>query len=92
VSFLDDLQPWRRVFFPLRAGTGVLRFAIPRWLPPFRPGLEFIGPSRVSAQGRHAGASRPKARPDKHCNRKCGKTDCSAVREIAASPKTVASD
>ena len=47
-SFLDDLQPWRRVFFPLRAGTGVLRFAVPRWLPPFRRGLEFIGHSGIS--------------------------------------------
>ena len=45
---LDDLAPWRRVFFPLRAGTGVLRFAVPRWLPPFRSGLEFIGHSGIS--------------------------------------------
>lgn len=45
---LDDLSPWRRVFFPLRAGTGVLRFAVARWLPPFRSGLEFIGHSGIS--------------------------------------------
>jgi len=46
--FLADLAPWRRVFFPLMAGAGVLRFAVPRWLPPFRPGLEFIGHSGIS--------------------------------------------
>ncbi|MFN3955743.1 MAG: serine hydrolase domain-containing protein [Pararhodobacter sp.] len=45
---LDDLPPWRRVFFPLKSGTGVLRFAVPRWLPPFRPGMEFIGHSGIS--------------------------------------------
>lgn len=30
------------------AGTGVLRFTVPRWLPPFRSGLEFIGHSGIS--------------------------------------------
>lgn len=45
---LDDLSPYRRIFFPLRAGAGVLRFAVPRWLPPFRSGLEFIGHSGIS--------------------------------------------
>jgi len=47
-ALLQELSPWRRVFFPLRAGTGVLRFAMPRWLPPFRPGMEFIGHSGIS--------------------------------------------
>lgn len=47
-SLLDDLSPYRRIFFPLRAGTGVLRFAVPRWLPPFRSGLEFVGHSGIS--------------------------------------------
>lgn len=47
-ALLADLPPWRRVFFPLRAGMGVLRFAMPRWLPPFRAGLEFIGHSGIS--------------------------------------------
>jgi D-alanyl-D-alanine carboxypeptidase len=27
---------------------GVLRFALPRWLPPFRTDLEFIGHSGIS--------------------------------------------
>jgi len=47
-ALLDELRPWRRVFFPLKAGTGVLRFAVPRWLPPFRLGMEFIGHSGIS--------------------------------------------
>lgn len=47
-AFLDDLAPWRRVFFPLRAGRGVLRFGQPRWLPPFQRGLDFIGHSGIS--------------------------------------------
>lgn len=47
-GLLDGLPPWRRVFFPLKAGTGVLRFAMPRWLPPFRPSMEFIGHSGIS--------------------------------------------
>lgn len=45
---LYDLSPYRRISFPLRAGTGVLRFAVPRWLPPFRSELEFIGHSGIS--------------------------------------------
>ncbi|MBX9615170.1 MAG: beta-lactamase family protein [Caulobacteraceae bacterium] len=45
---LADLPPWRRVFFPLTAGTGVLRFAVPGWLPPFRPGMAFVGHSGIS--------------------------------------------
>ena len=47
-AFLEQLPPWRRVFFPLRAGLGVLRFGVPRWLPPFRRDLEFIGHSGIS--------------------------------------------
>lgn len=47
-TYLEALAPWRSIFFPLKAGTGVLRFAMPRWLPPFRPGLEFIGHSGIS--------------------------------------------
>jgi len=29
-------------------GTGVLFFTVPRWLPPFRSGLEFTGHSGIS--------------------------------------------
>lgn len=45
---LDTLPPWRRVFFPIQAGTGVLRFAMPRWMPPFRADLAFIGHSGIT--------------------------------------------
>jgi CubicO group peptidase (beta-lactamase class C family) len=44
-ALLAELPDWRRVFFPLQAGTGVLRFSLPRWLPPFRTGLDFMGHS-----------------------------------------------
>lgn len=47
-AMLEELAPWRRIFFPLWSGSGVLRFAVPRWLPPFRPGLEFIGHSGIT--------------------------------------------
>ncbi|MGF1530027.1 MAG: serine hydrolase domain-containing protein [Puniceicoccaceae bacterium] len=47
-GLLDDSPPWRRVFFPLRAGTGVLRFALPQWLPPFKSGMEFLGHSGIT--------------------------------------------
>lgn len=47
-ALLEELPPYRRVFFPLRAGMGVLRFGVPRWVPPFIPGLEFIGHSGIS--------------------------------------------
>jgi D-alanyl-D-alanine carboxypeptidase len=42
---LSQLPDWRRIFFPLQAGTGVIRFHHPAWLPPFRSGLEFLGHS-----------------------------------------------
>jgi D-alanyl-D-alanine carboxypeptidase len=45
--FLDRLADWRRVFFPLQAGLGVLRFRHPAFLPPFRRGLDFIGHSGI---------------------------------------------
>ncbi|WP_209428280.1 hypothetical protein [Pararhodobacter sp. SW119] len=47
-ALLEDPPPWRRVFFPLKAATGMLRFAVPRWMPPFQPGMEFIGHSGIS--------------------------------------------
>lgn len=47
-ALLDEMTPWRRVIFPLKAGTGVLRFALPRWLPPFKPDMGFIGHSGIS--------------------------------------------
>ncbi|MFO1132024.1 MAG: serine hydrolase domain-containing protein [Hyphomicrobiales bacterium] len=45
---LAALADWRRVFFPLQAGLGVLRFHLPWFLPPFQAGLDFIGHSGIS--------------------------------------------
>jgi hypothetical protein len=47
-GFLQVLGDWRRVFFPLQAGLGVLRFHLPRFLPPFQSKLDFIGHSGIS--------------------------------------------
>ncbi len=47
-SFLTAMVDWRRVFFPLEAGLGVLRFRLPWFLPPFRTGMDFIGHSGIS--------------------------------------------
>lgn len=47
-SFLGQPQTWQRVFFPLEAGLGMLRFRLPWFLPPFRKGLDFIGHSGIS--------------------------------------------
>lgn len=47
-AFLDQLADWRRVFFPLQAGLGVLRFHLPWFLPPFQRSFEFIGHSGIS--------------------------------------------
>lgn len=46
--FLRELADWRRVFFPLQAGLGVLRFHLPWFLPPFQTRLDFIGHSGIS--------------------------------------------
>ena len=47
-KILSGVSDWRRVFFPLQAGFGVLRFHLPWFLPPFRAGLEFLGHSGIS--------------------------------------------
>lgn len=47
-AFLGQLADWRRVFFPLQAGLGVLRFQLPWFLPPFQRGIDFIGHSGIS--------------------------------------------
>ena len=45
---LTSLQDWRRVFFPLQAGVGLLRFAMPSWLALGRRYPELIGHSGIS--------------------------------------------
>ena len=46
--FLAQPDGWQRLFFPLAAGLGVLRFQLPWFLPPFRTGMDFIGHSGIS--------------------------------------------
>lgn len=45
---LAELPDWRRVFFPLQAGCGVLRFRLPRLLSPFRAPPDLVGHSGIS--------------------------------------------
>jgi D-alanyl-D-alanine carboxypeptidase len=45
---LASLQDWRRVFFPLQAGAGLLRFAMPRWLTLGRRYPALLGHSGIS--------------------------------------------
>jgi len=45
---LASLQDWRRIFFPLQAGAGLLRFAIPRWMALGRRYPELLGHSGIS--------------------------------------------
>jgi len=45
---LAELQDWRRVFFPLRAGTGLLLFRVPRLFSPFRRQPDLLGHSGIS--------------------------------------------
>ncbi|PKQ26302.1 MAG: serine hydrolase [Actinobacteria bacterium HGW-Actinobacteria-4] len=39
---------WRRIFYPLQYGTGIMRFALPRFMSPFQAAPEFIGHSGAS--------------------------------------------
>lgn len=47
-SLLSESNDWRRLFFPLEAGLGVLRFRLPWFLPPFRADMSFVGHSGIS--------------------------------------------
>lgn len=48
-SYLDEMtRTWRRVFFPLEYGIGVMRFALPRIMSPFRRVPPMIGHSGAS--------------------------------------------
>lgn len=44
----SDWADWRRIFFPLQYGTGVMRFQLPRIFTLFRKTPEFIGHSGAS--------------------------------------------
>ena len=47
-SVLPTLGDWRRIFFPLRYGVGLMRFKLPRILSPLSDPPELIGHSGLS--------------------------------------------
>lgn len=47
-KYLDDMQSWNKIFFPLEYGIGIMRFKLPRIFSPFKPTPEFIGHSGLS--------------------------------------------
>lgn len=49
VSLLAELQAdWRRIFFPLEYGTGVMRFVVPWYFSPFKRFAPLVGHSGAS--------------------------------------------
>ncbi len=47
-QYLDELDSWKRIFFPLQSGVGLLRFKLPRALTMFGPSPELVGHSGLS--------------------------------------------
>lgn len=47
-SDLLEMRQWKRIFFPLEYGVGIMRFRLPRIFTPFRPIPELIGHSGAS--------------------------------------------
>ncbi len=47
--YLKEMKHWKKIFFPLEYGYGLMRFILPRIFSPFRPPPEFIGHSGASA-------------------------------------------
>jgi CubicO group peptidase (beta-lactamase class C family) len=45
---LAQMASWKRIFFPLEYGVGMMRFKLPRIFSPFRPIPEIIGHSGLS--------------------------------------------
>jgi len=48
-SYLKEMKQWRKIFFPLEYGYGLMRFKLPRFLSYFKPSPELIGHSGASA-------------------------------------------
>jgi CubicO group peptidase (beta-lactamase class C family) len=44
-STLERMQNWKKVFFPLQYGLGLMRFTLPRIFSPFSPAPELVGHS-----------------------------------------------
>lgn len=47
--YLKEMQQWRKIFFPLEYGYGLMKFKLPRFLSPFKPSPELMGHSGASA-------------------------------------------
>ena len=46
-AYPTEMSDWRRIFFPLETGIGILRFRLPRWLAPFNRAPDLIGHSGI---------------------------------------------
>lgn len=47
-AHFESMKDWRRIFFPLQYGTGIMRFKLPWFFSPFRPMPELWGHSGIS--------------------------------------------
>jgi CubicO group peptidase (beta-lactamase class C family) len=47
--YLREMKQWRRIFYPLEYGYGLMRFKLPRFLSPFKPVPELVGHSGATA-------------------------------------------
>jgi CubicO group peptidase (beta-lactamase class C family) len=47
-SYINDLQVWNRIFFPMQSGIGIHRFKLPWIFNPFGTIPELIGHSGLS--------------------------------------------
>lgn len=47
-SYLPEMQQWKKMFFPLMLGLGMMRFKLPWIFSPFKPIPELIGHSGLS--------------------------------------------
>ena len=48
VSYLEEMQSWRRIFFPMQSGLGIHLFKLPWFFNPFGTVPSFIGHSGLS--------------------------------------------
>ncbi len=48
-STLDRMKNWKKIFFPLQYGLGLMRFKLPKIFSPFSPNPELVGHSGASS-------------------------------------------
>jgi len=48
-STLERMKNWKKIFFPMQYGLGLMRFKLPRIFSPFSPAPELVGHSGVSS-------------------------------------------